>query len=683
MKIIILVLLFISQALPKAIPWQDASYTVTSCPQGYTETTGPETAKGQCKKTVNYTYRNYTCNENDKNSQGFGWELNDIAKNDGVKIDPDITANNTSTLAATISSHTTQPKCTRKYQECKIECPSPLVLEASTGKCVVNYAKECELKGMTYNSTLKTCEKINQCNNENIYKEDSTDLCVANQNCIIDEKGNCITEAEYKCDEGFFYSLETKTCVKQSECSDNQIPLSNGKCGSIPYCDEGSEETLENCIKRETVIKSCNSDARDNNTCFKQDTTTENMNIDFKRSLVRVELDGGYKVEEYEDRKSTYCNDDHGRCTFRLIKIEAKNEGKSLCFLDNVGGQGCINIQGECSVSGKIEFHQGIRQLLIGSDNKTIHAYNKAIKEEPIGNITSTCSLSGKVGAIDTENAKREIIAAKADGIDILFWDSYRRGYIGLITFLPTIPDKDAKEGFKYEDPDVMELYKKGYTAFYSIGNNTYATYNGLISRDKCLSDIKGTTFYIPQAENEAEMQILNMLSLKGDNNYNFNDGDSINGSCVIKSVSATSFNSQFFSKKRVLISNVNSKFVCSDLECNDNSCQYNQCSYGYYGDTIDQNDFNEFIEKFHPGMNKDSICLEENCDTNKPYYPYCGNARGCKNLSDIFQQEDGRCVQVSCADDESFDTQSNKCIKLDCKDSYKKDGKCYKKLSL
>jgi len=678
-KIFILLAALVGIANAKFYHWNSSL-----CPSGYTETTGPETAKGQCKKTVNYTYRNYTCNANDKNSQGFGWELKDTVKNDGVKIDPDITANNTSTLAATISSHTTQPKCIRKYQECKIECPSPLVLEASTGKCIVDYAKECELKGMTYNSTLKTCEKIDQCNNTDAYLDDSTsDLCVTVPNCTVGTNGNCISEAEYKCDEGFFYSFETKACVKQSECSDNQIPLPNGKCGSIPYCDEGSEETLVNCIKREHIKKDCGSDARDNNTCYRQDSTTENMNIDYKRALIRVDLSGGYKTEEYGDRKSTFCNDDDGRCTFRLIKIEAKNNGKSLCFLDNVGGQGCINIEGECSVSGKVEFNQGIRQLLIGSDNKTIHAYNKAIKEEPIGNITSTCSISGKVGAIDTENAKREIIAAKADGIDILFWDSYRRGYIGILTFLPTIPEKDAEEGFKYEDPDVMELYRKGYTGFYSIGDSTYATYNGLISREKCLADLNGTTFYIPQAENEAEIQILNMLNFKGINAYNFNDGDNINGSCVIKSVSATSFNSQYFSQKRVLISNANSKFVCSTLDCKDNSCQYNQCSYGYHGDVIDQKDFNDFIEKFHPGANKDSICLEENCDSNKPYYPYCGNARGCKNLSDIFQQEDGRCVQVSCAEDEAFDTNLNKCIKLDCKDSYKKDGKCYKKLSL
>ncbi len=87
MKIIILALLFMSQAFslaipwqnadeynprPKAIPWQDASYTVTSCPQGYSETTGTETSKGECKKIVTYIYYEYTCSSS-KNNQNVGF----------------------------------------------------------------------------------------------------------------------------------------------------------------------------------------------------------------------------------------------------------------------------------------------------------------------------------------------------------------------------------------------------------------------------------------------------------------------------------------------------------------------------------------------------------------------------------------------------------------------------------
>ena len=42
------------------------------CPTGYTETTGAETSKGECKRTVEYTYYNYLCN-NSKNEQGFNF----------------------------------------------------------------------------------------------------------------------------------------------------------------------------------------------------------------------------------------------------------------------------------------------------------------------------------------------------------------------------------------------------------------------------------------------------------------------------------------------------------------------------------------------------------------------------------------------------------------------------------
>ena len=44
----------------------------TKCPSGYTETTGAETSKGECKRTVEYTYYNYLCN-NSKNEQGYNY----------------------------------------------------------------------------------------------------------------------------------------------------------------------------------------------------------------------------------------------------------------------------------------------------------------------------------------------------------------------------------------------------------------------------------------------------------------------------------------------------------------------------------------------------------------------------------------------------------------------------------
>ena len=65
---------------------------IFSCPSGYTETTGTETAKGQCKKTIEYTYYNYLCN-NSKNAQGYNY----LPTNSGGscnKTDPSNTTSN-------------------------------------------------------------------------------------------------------------------------------------------------------------------------------------------------------------------------------------------------------------------------------------------------------------------------------------------------------------------------------------------------------------------------------------------------------------------------------------------------------------------------------------------------------------------------------------------------------------
>jgi|GEM_PF-983095 len=51
-------------------PCEDTN--IAKCPQGYEETTGAETSKGECKKTLEYTYYNYLCN-NSKNEQGFNY----------------------------------------------------------------------------------------------------------------------------------------------------------------------------------------------------------------------------------------------------------------------------------------------------------------------------------------------------------------------------------------------------------------------------------------------------------------------------------------------------------------------------------------------------------------------------------------------------------------------------------
>jgi conjugal transfer mating pair stabilization protein TraN len=44
------------------------------CPQGYTETTGAEVAKGECKGNIDYSYYEYKCNE-EKNGQNNNYQI--------------------------------------------------------------------------------------------------------------------------------------------------------------------------------------------------------------------------------------------------------------------------------------------------------------------------------------------------------------------------------------------------------------------------------------------------------------------------------------------------------------------------------------------------------------------------------------------------------------------------------
>ncbi|MFX4155697.1 hypothetical protein ACOL23_12225, partial [Aliarcobacter butzleri] len=48
--------------------------TITKCPVGYTETTGAEVAKGECKGNIDYSYYEYKCNE-EKNGQNNNYQI--------------------------------------------------------------------------------------------------------------------------------------------------------------------------------------------------------------------------------------------------------------------------------------------------------------------------------------------------------------------------------------------------------------------------------------------------------------------------------------------------------------------------------------------------------------------------------------------------------------------------------
>ena len=76
--------------------------TIESCPTGYTETTGAETSKGECKKTISYTYYKYLClDEQNEFNENY---TPTVSTTDIVKIDSDNTSINEDTLNDTVGS---------------------------------------------------------------------------------------------------------------------------------------------------------------------------------------------------------------------------------------------------------------------------------------------------------------------------------------------------------------------------------------------------------------------------------------------------------------------------------------------------------------------------------------------------------------------------------------------------
>ncbi|MCT7648944.1 hypothetical protein, partial [Aliarcobacter butzleri] len=91
--------------------------SVTKCPQGYTETAGAEVAKGECKRTIEYTYYQYLCN-NSQNGQGFNFNPINSGGNCN-KSDPDNTTNNSTTLTEACNSSTPPiNNCKRQSFKC-------------------------------------------------------------------------------------------------------------------------------------------------------------------------------------------------------------------------------------------------------------------------------------------------------------------------------------------------------------------------------------------------------------------------------------------------------------------------------------------------------------------------------------------------------------------------------------
>lgn len=96
---------------------------IYSCPTGYSETTGSETSKGACKRTIEYTYYNYMCS-GDKNAQDYNYIPQDTGGNCN-KTDPNNTTVNPNLGDACNSATPPTNNCKREKFMCQANRDRP------------------------------------------------------------------------------------------------------------------------------------------------------------------------------------------------------------------------------------------------------------------------------------------------------------------------------------------------------------------------------------------------------------------------------------------------------------------------------------------------------------------------------------------------------------------------------
>ncbi|MDX9814712.1 MAG: conjugal transfer protein TraN [Sulfurimonadaceae bacterium] len=113
---------------------QNKPEALTKCPQGYTETTGTEAAKGKCKKTIQYTYYNYLCNSS-PNAQGYDYIPQNLG-GDCKKTDTSGTANNSADLAKPCNTpNPPATNCKREKYMCQANRDRPCSFVDNKWQC--------------------------------------------------------------------------------------------------------------------------------------------------------------------------------------------------------------------------------------------------------------------------------------------------------------------------------------------------------------------------------------------------------------------------------------------------------------------------------------------------------------------------------------------------------------------
>jgi len=384
--------------------------------------------------------------------------------------------------------------------------------------------------------------------------------------------------------------------------------------------------------------------------------------------------EGSFKGDMYgRVVKDLVCskNSTNNKCTFQINEIKA--DGNKICFKDIAGSnEECITIDDKCSFSGDIKAKSAITFLETNDENNKIIAYdynNNIIGSIDLNSSDSKCKIEGKVGQMHSNSG---ITAVKAYKNSLLFWDTYNRGFIGAINFIPSIPKSVFDDGYDFpEGTEITKMLNKGFISFYTFDNSTIAVYKKLITTTECknlIQDSKYTLFY-PANNNEENYK---NISLSYENYNGVSQNNSRLRSCVIvKRGIAESFNDIEYLEKIIEHKNADIGFFCSPLKCVNHECQYNKCPKGYKGNVLKSDDLSTAKD------NKD--CINNQCDSNKAYWSVCGKVGGCDNTDGNVVQDSNtlKCYKAVCDKGETYNPSTNACEKESCKGTIK-DNRCY-----
>ena len=624
--------------------------------------------------------------------------------------------------------------CVSSLQICDMGCSAPLSLNRADNTCSISYSNMCSRYGEVYNSSLHKCVRPNQCNSANAYNDSG--FCAMNSACpITNASGKCVIKPIRTCKySNYYYSSNKQECLANTQCDALEYVSNANMCDSQPYCKKGDAVLATKCKSIKNVFKTCGGDARKGNMCYIANHGTAVTST--YKPLTTDSFVGNYKSYEYGKMVNALCtNNTDIPCKFRLTDINAT--GNNICFTDERGVHSCFTTSGNCTFSGHVYDKLGIKQIRVNPTNNkeliingiaatlfkassshvqscvsnaqtacqqdasgytqfscpassvvienTAGLYSCATETNATNTINSTCAISAKVGQYNKPYVTSDIISAKSINGVIQFWDPYMRGYIGNISILPTISAQDAAQGYSYKSPDEAKLLREGFTGFTYIKNaipgsnqansNMYAVYDGTISKTECEKLIKGTSFAIAYPTNQQEQTLIKGLSLQS-NTFN----------CVVESNTAIPFSQQKFSVKNVSSPALATNFVCSPLKCSNHECQYNQCPTNFTGGVYHSSTMNSYIAGYNTEHNtnigQSDVCINNTCDSNLPYLPYCGNKFGCPQRPDVYQRSDGTCAEVTCPKGSTYNAAKGKCEAYGCVNSIEKDGKCYKTIS-